>query len=123
MMSRRLIRLLIVVAVLAVLLLAAAAWFGPIKSGESRDSPDGRYKASAMNVHRGTLYGRRWYVELEVVDNVSHETVWIRQVPYSAADDAPELLDRSERFVEWSSDSSSVTLAKGTRFSTVVSLP
>jgi hypothetical protein len=107
-----------VAAVLVILLVVTAisigtVWFGEGGTGETRESPDGRYEASAMNLSRGTIGGtRKEWVEIRVMERGSRREVWkvTRQPPPGTA---PDYGMRGVKFVEWAADSSAVTVDIG----------
>jgi hypothetical protein len=85
--------------------------FSPIKSGESRRSPDQRYEASAMNVQQRNLWGE-WihHVELKVIDLSTDKVIW--EITYQHPPDADvcDYFMRGVKFVQWAEDSTSVTI-------------
>jgi hypothetical protein len=93
--------------------LTGVLWFGPSGTGEYKESPDGRYTAHAAKMTRGTwLDGRREYLELEVIESSTQRVLW--QVEYHPQPgDAPDYGDRSQRFITWTADSSSVRFPIG----------
>lgn len=99
---------------LIVLAAVAVAWFGEVGGGESRDSPDGRWRATAMKVSYGTwLEGRAKAIKIEVVDNQTGRAVWcVRRTPFPG-EAVPELRDRSMRVVSWDTGSTVATFDLG----------
>lgn len=102
-----------VLGTLTVVVTALSMWFGDTKSGETRESPDGRFGASAMNVSRGTIRGTRdEWLEIRVTERGTGREVWhVKRQPLSGT--APDYGMRGIKFVEWAEDSSAVTVDIG----------
>jgi hypothetical protein len=95
---------------LMVVVIALSIRSDDISTGETRESPDGRFEASAMNVSRGTVQGTRdEWVKLRVTERGTGREVWRvkRQPPPGTA---PDYGMRGIKFVEWAADSSAVTV-------------
>jgi hypothetical protein len=95
--------------------LAAAAWFGSSGTGEYRNSPDGKFVASANNLSRGTLFnGRIQYIGLRVVESTSDRELWHSEFFHDANLKVPNYGDRSQPpSIDWKQDSSAVTIPIG----------
>lgn len=114
----------IVVVVLLIASSAAAwAWFSPSGTGESADSPDGRYRAHAMNMHRGAWHGRISYIHMEVEEIPSGRAIWRADRYPLPTETPPDFGDRSRKFVQWSSDSRTVSIPVGGSSNAVWSVP
>lgn len=95
----------------AVVIVASYAWFSPFGTGEYADSPDGRYRASASNFHRGTWFqGRIRYIQIDIVDQQTGLIAWNAERYPQANEIPPYFGDRSKKLIRWSPDSKSVTV-------------
>ena len=86
-------------------------WFGPIRTGEARPSPDNQYMAHAYNVYtRDILGSKEWCIELRVVEQSSGREVWRVVHQHVAGAKVPDYGSRVGPFVKWAADSTSVTV-------------
>lgn len=100
-----------VVAVLVVVGDLSVDWLRGFGTGEYCNSPDGRFRASAMNKSSGSLLrGRSEYVEIYVVDSNSGTDVWRGELRSSGWATYPDYSDRSKNHITWATDSSSVSI-------------
>ena len=108
------LRLISLIGALAVVLIAGWLWFSPWGTGEYAESPNGRYRASASNLRRGTWFrGRVDYVEVTIIELSTGKTVWeVKRFPLSG-ERPPDFSDRSKRHITWASDSGSVSVPVG----------
>lgn len=103
----------VAVALLFVSVVAGWLWFGELGGGETRDSPDGRFEASAFNKSCGTIQGtREGWVEIRVTERGTGREVWMvkRHPPPGTA---PDYGMRGVKFVEWAADSTAVSIDVG----------
>ena len=101
----------LVAALVALLtLLLGGLWFASSGTGEVRTSPEDRFTASVSNMSRGTLFGRRTYLEVRIVENASRREVWrgVRHPPPGAK--VPSYGSRADRFIVWAAGVSMVTV-------------
>ncbi|MFY7952298.1 MAG: hypothetical protein ACOVT5_07305 [Armatimonadaceae bacterium] len=106
------------VAVLAIGFLATmwgVLWvaFAEHGSGETRESPDGHYDASAFNKSQGRLDGTRLeWDEFRLTEKKSGREVWaVKRFPPPGT--SPDYGLRGMKFIEWAADSSAVTIDIG----------
>jgi hypothetical protein len=117
-------RLIVSLVVAAVVLAAGWTWFSPSGTGEYADSPNGRYTAHASNFRRGTwLQGRVSYIEIEVVERSTGNTVWKAERYPLTNEVPPEFGDRSKKLIIWASDSRSVSIPVGGLTNSVWAVP
>jgi hypothetical protein len=117
-------RLIVIVVIAAIVLVAGWGWFSPSGTGEYADSPDGRYTAHASNFRRGTwLHGRVSYIEIEVVEKSTGQTVWKAERYPLPNEVPPEFGDRSKKFIVWAPASRSVSVPVGGTTDSVWAVP
>ena len=103
---------------------AAAMWFLPCGTAEYGNSPDGRFTAHASNLSRGTMFsGRVQYVELLVVESATEREVWRVHFRHQGSAKVPDFGDRSQKFIKWTQDSSSVTIPVGVERQVTLPVP
>ena len=106
------------------LVVAGSVWFSPFGTGESEDSPDGRYHTSAMNMRQGTwLNGRINFVDIKVIENSSGRIVWHAKRYPLASEASPDFGNRSKKHIQWAADSRSVSVPVGGLVDSVWSVP
>jgi hypothetical protein len=91
-------------------------WFSPVRAGEFRESPDGRYKAHAMNVTQTRVFGGEDHsIEIKVVEQATGRVIWHIVHPHPPQPDELPYYTRGIKFIQWAADSSSVTIPIGTQ--------
>lgn len=107
-------RAIVIVFTLIIIVIAAVIWFAPFGTGEYLDSPDGRYRANASNIRRGTwANGRISLVHITVRDNGNGNLIWsIERFP-QPAESVATYGDRQMKHLNWSPDSSAVSITVG----------
>lgn len=82
-------------------------------TGETRESPDGLYEASAFNKSQGRLEGTRLeWAEILLTEKKTGREVWVVK-RYPPPGKSPDYGLRGMKFVEWAVDSSAVTIDIG----------
>jgi hypothetical protein len=91
-------------------------WFSPMGVGEYKESPDGRWEARVMSMHRGTWRGTRQSFLMISVESVPKGTyVWKTEWDIDSTARLPDYGNRQFQFIHWAANSTefSVELTNG----------
>lgn len=112
--SNRQLRLIIALVLTLFVAAGLFAWFAPTGTGVYADSPDMRYHAKVYRLQRGTwFHGRIEYIEITIIDTTTNRVVWTCQRHPQAGETPPDYGDRRSTFIQWSPDSTTVTIPVG----------
>ena len=113
-----------ILGILAALLIAAFAWiwFAPSGGGAYKDSPDGKYRISTMNLDRRSLgQGQLVYMTIEIVENSTKKTIWSATRYVKNGEDVTDF--RSDNHTQWAVDSKSVSVTISSSEALLIPLP